>query len=312
VHLGQLRQALLRQSSLAAQLPDVRRQQFHRFLFGSQTSSVFCCRLLVYRILVTIDMQDRYGGDVGDFGKLGLLRHLCGATAQDSHPCLKPGVIWYRVADETHNADGRHTPYLNRNPRNLHRFRACDEAVYDALAAVVDRNRRSVAALERANLLPSAVYWPEVISRPRRGWFDRALKAMDGCDLVFVDPDNGIECADLRDTQARSRKFVFRSEIHSLVLQGKSVVVYHHTGRLGGTAEEQTKWQLQKLCDQFSLAEEPFGVLFRRGTTRAYLILPGPNHRDVLLERTNALVQKWGKNEWKPGKSRGHFTGPIF
>ena len=54
VHLSQFRQALLGQPSLAAQLPDVRRQQFHRFLFGSQTSSVFCCRLLVYRILVTI------------------------------------------------------------------------------------------------------------------------------------------------------------------------------------------------------------------------------------------------------------------
>ena len=30
---------------------------------------------------------------------------------------------------------------------------------------------------------------------------------------IYVGPDNGIECADLRDTQARSRKFVFRSEI---------------------------------------------------------------------------------------------------
>ena len=62
---------------------------------------------------------------------------------------------------------------------------------------------------------------------------------------IYVGPDNGIECADLRDTQARSRKFVFRSEIQSLVLQGKSVVVYHHTGRLGGTAEEQTRRHLQ-------------------------------------------------------------------
>lgn len=257
-------------------------------------------------------MQDRYAGDVGDFGKLGLLRHLCGETAQDSHPRLKPGVIWYRVTDETHNGDGRHTSYLKRNPRNDRRFRACDETVYDALAAVVGSNRRTVAALERADLLPNAVYWDAVISTPRGGWFDRALKAMAGCDVVFVDPDNGIECADLRDTQARSCKFVFRSEIQSLVLQGKSVVVYHHTGRLGGTAEEQTKRHLQKLHDEFSLPQRPFGVLFRRGTTRAYIILPGPNHRDVLLERTNALVQKWGTDEWKTGKPRGHFTGPIM
>src|ERR1700684_4163658 len=38
-------------------------------------------------------MQDRYVGDVGDFGKFGLLRALCG----ESHPLpLKLGVVWYR------------------------------------------------------------------------------------------------------------------------------------------------------------------------------------------------------------------------
>src|ERR1039457_5750770 len=118
-------------------------------------------------------MQERYAGDVGDFGKFGLLRHLCGETAQDKHPRMKAGVIWYRVGDETHNADGRHTPYLDRNPRNGHRLRACHEAVYDWLAAVVSDNRRSVAALERADLLPNAVYWDAVISTPRGGWLDR-------------------------------------------------------------------------------------------------------------------------------------------
>jgi hypothetical protein len=257
-------------------------------------------------------MQDRYAGDVGDFGKFGLLRHLCGKTAQDDHPTLTSGVIWYRVADETHNGDGRHTSYLKRNPLNDRRFRACDETVYDALAALVDGKRRSVAALEGADLLTNAVYWHEVISRPRGGWFDRALKAIAGCDVVFVDPDNGIERADLRDTQARSRKFVFRSEIQSLVLQGKSVVVYHHTGRLGGTAEEQTKRQLQSLRQQLSLRQRPFRVLFRRGTTRAFLILPNQAHRDVLLERTRALVQKWGKDERGKRSPKPHFTGPIM
>lgn len=98
VHRGQLGQTLLRVAALAAQLSDARRQELHCFLFGCQTSSVFCCRLLVYRILVTIDMQDRYAGDVGDFGKFGLLRHLCGVTAQDGQPNLRPGIIWYRGA----------------------------------------------------------------------------------------------------------------------------------------------------------------------------------------------------------------------
>jgi hypothetical protein len=258
-------------------------------------------------------MQDRYAGDVGDFGKFGLLRHLCGETAQDKDPRLKPGLIWYRVGDEHHNGDGRHISYLKRNPRNDLRFRSCDETVYDALADLVERNRRSVAALERADLLPNAVYWKEPISSPRNGWFERALKAMAGCDVVFVDPDNGIECAGLKDTQARSRKFVFRSEVQALVLQGNTAVIYHHIGRLGGTAEEQTQRHLKTLQDTLSLPQRPFGVLLRRGTTRAYLILPdtGPHHR-VLLSRAKALVRKWGKDEWKAGTPRGHFTGPIM
>jgi hypothetical protein len=120
-----------RQSSLAAQLSDVRRQQFHRFLFGSQTSSVFRCRLLVYRILVTIACRI---GTPETSGILGNWDYCVTYAARRRRICLKPGVIWYRVADETHNADGRHISYLERNPQNDRRFRACDEMADDGLA----------------------------------------------------------------------------------------------------------------------------------------------------------------------------------
>jgi hypothetical protein len=42
------------------------------------------------------------------------------------------------------------------------------------------------------------------------------------------------------------------------------------------------------------------------------LILPVQKHYPALLERTNALVQKWGKDELQKRKPRPHFTGPIF
>ena len=50
-------------------------------------------------------MQDRYAGDVGDFGKLALLRALA--------PGRRLRVCWYRCsgAGET-NDDGRHVDYL--------------------------------------------------------------------------------------------------------------------------------------------------------------------------------------------------------
>ena len=41
-------------------------------------------------------MKNSYVGDIGDFGKYGLLRHLCGVTGKgtDGDP-LRLGVVWY-------------------------------------------------------------------------------------------------------------------------------------------------------------------------------------------------------------------------
>ena len=50
-------------------------------------------------------MQDRYAGDVGDFGKLGMLRCMEASG-------LKVGINWYLVGDESHNNDGKYIGYM--------------------------------------------------------------------------------------------------------------------------------------------------------------------------------------------------------
>jgi hypothetical protein len=269
-------------------------------------------------------MQDRYAGDVGDFGKFGLLRHLCGKTAQDDHPHLTPGVIWYRVADETHNGDGRHTSYLKKTAKSVKdksveddndpRFRDCDAHLYDALKKMVFRDQnRTIEALEGAQLLPGAVYWSEKIAAPRSHWLAGALHQTASCDLVFLDPDNGV--AGLRAFAEGSPKHVFLDEIRSLIGRKPrpSLVIYHHMDKTKGTAEQKTERQLKCLSKELGLssAEQPFGVLFRPWVVRAFLILPNQDHREMLMERTNALIQKWGKDEWGKRKPKPHFTGPI-
>src|ERR1035437_6286527 len=268
-------------------------------------------------------MQDRYAGDVGDFGKFGLLRHLCGETAQDKHGRLeKPGVIWYKTdpgKKEKESPHGKFINYLQTEIKKPRLYMECDEPLFTALAHVVKKNR-TIEALEAEDLLPGAVYWSKdenvrhgkkKSTCPRADWFQSAFAATGGCDLVFLDPDNGIECADLRPTRGESRKYVFRCEVGKLIKRGQSVVVYHHTGRRGGTAKQQVQWHLKKLRDQLSLAQDPFGVLFHRGGTRDFLILPAQEHYQTLLDRTNTFVTKWGTDEWKTGKPRGHFTGPY-
>jgi hypothetical protein len=68
-------------------------------------------------------VQDRYAGDLGDFLKFGLLRWLA-PPGRSASPRL--GVVWYRTANETHNADGKHIDYLDPVHRSSAYFRELD------------------------------------------------------------------------------------------------------------------------------------------------------------------------------------------
>ena len=75
-------------------------------------------------------MQDQYTGDIGDFGKYGLLRSL---TSPETGNPLRLGVVWYLTQGENHSPDGQQTGYLHLEERRRERFTACDEELYLAL-----------------------------------------------------------------------------------------------------------------------------------------------------------------------------------
>ena len=80
-------------------------------------------------------MQNRYSGDIGDFSKLGLLRALLPSG-------LTIGINWYLVPDETHNSDGRHVKYLEKDT-----FMYCDRELWKELGQIVHTGKRNVKSL---------------------------------------------------------------------------------------------------------------------------------------------------------------------
>ena len=93
-----------------------------------------------------VRVQDRYAGDLGDFLKFGLLRRL--ATSEGAGRPLRLGVVWYRTADESHNADGKHVQYLAPSHRLAQHMRSLDPDLYDRLAGVIESGDRSIGALD--------------------------------------------------------------------------------------------------------------------------------------------------------------------
>jgi len=233
-------------------------------------------------------MQDRYAFDTGDFSKLGLLRRLAGV--HDGGPRLRLGLFWYACDLVPEGNDGRHLGYLElaRPAPSLsaeRRFRICEPEVYDGFRHALRRSpTRSIARLERSRLFPEdTVFVRDLVPRrDRAAWFERGAARIRGCELVCCDPDNG-----LAEEDRASPKHILWSEVRALHDAGSSLVVYHHLNRLS-PHPAQIRAGLGRLAG-ISRAQ-PFALRYRRGSSRAYFVLPQPEHANLLRRRAEELV----------------------
>ena len=162
-------------------------------------------------------MQNQYVGDIGDFGKYGLLRHLTGMRSDAaSGDALSLGVVWYLFPDGGNN-DGKFTDYLcNPKPRDKQVSVTVTPSYTGQLSETSCRgecNRNVVQCPSMSGILPRRTrptmsqmpLLPSLgnLSLPRNSdgkLGSRALwKPLPGSSpVVFVDPDNGIAIPDQR------------------------------------------------------------------------------------------------------------------
>ena len=242
-------------------------------------------------------VQHHFVGDVGDFGKYGLLRALTG-TRPVAEPRLSLGVVWYLPAGATGSAaDGQKLSYLNEP----NRFRSCDWRLYEALGQLFDRGVRSLGAVEASGVLgDGTVFFDGPVPQDqwsRQGWFQQAVQAVQGRDVVFLDPDKGLAppSAGLSSTE-----HAYVSELEAFVRSGQTVVVYHHLGRTATHPVQMRDWA-ERLARELRPDAEPHILWYRRGTARAYFVIPAEAHAKTIGER----LERFRRSLWF---ERRHFT----
>jgi hypothetical protein len=248
-------------------------------------------------------MQDRYSGDVGDFGKFSLLRYLF----DSSHH--KIGVVWYLFPDESHNDDGGHIDYLGHRD-----FLNRDKSLCEKLSTVVHGDR-SVSALEKAELLPAnTVYFSEPLDfhlrfpsqtqkdrqereEKRAQWFSKAVLAISNCNIAFLDPDNGLQIPSCSKTsQLKSGKFVYYSEISVLAKNMAVTVIYHHLGRKG-THGTQISTRAAELRRHIDPTRTIFALRYRPYSPRVYFIAAAKPEDTGLKEKLLSFLRgRYGKH----------------
>jgi hypothetical protein len=228
-------------------------------------------------------VKDQYFGDVNDYRKYGLLRAILVRTA------VRLGVCWMLTAPDSRN-DGRHLAYLD-NPA---KFRFFDHELFDWLRRTMRQYPdRQTARIESTDLLAGAVYFAELLADAhvhRKAWFARCRRQLDGCDLVFFDPDNGLERS-VAFGRRHSHKFLYWSEVRETFSAGASVLVYQHFPREARAA------YTERLAERLRAETGASAIFAFRTPFVLFLLAAQERHTTCFRDVVRTLPFRWPEKE---------------
>ncbi len=233
-------------------------------------------------------MQNRYTGDIGDFGKFLLLKHL--------FPAESIATIWYFYPDESHNNDGSHR-VEEGNSNIYHHCSTLDPQMAELFHHIHQHNSRHIGLFDELGVLKNGYYFSQSILGEGKGyrnqWLDNAVAFIrsNGCSVVCLDPDNGIEPSSMNKLSIlKQGKYATYAEIESFFeLEGVNhLVIYQHFHR-----QQSHEIQMREAKELFEKLYEGRAdiTIIRHNPVQArfYIIVSKPTK---ILEHKQSLEQQ--------------------
>jgi len=223
-------------------------------------------------------MKNQYFGDINDYRKYALLRTLCGSDT-------RLAVCWMLTPDVS-GPDGKRTKYLDQ-PTCWRRF---DPELFDSLRKAVPNNRR-VAWAEEIGILRSACFYSRLLSdskEQREQYFKDFLCCAHHSELVFFDPDNGLEVPSRPYGRKHSSKYLYWNELTETWNTHNSVLLYQHF-----PFKKRGEFISKVAADLRANIPVAEVVAFRTPFV-VFFLLAQPEH-DHLANRAADVERVWGK-----------------
>ena len=218
-------------------------------------------------------MQERRFGSIGDFVKIAFLRHLKEGR--------RLAVCWYLTGQGANRPlPEKHFAYLKRPGE----FRNLAPEIFDTLKSVVESSAVGlsyITALE-SGVLSGAVFHHEQVPRRaalRKSWTTSLVDSVTKANLIFLDPDNGIQGRRL------TPKHVALAEIAALRRQDRALVtVQHQSGQ---------KLEVRSIAERLkSIGCQRLEIVrFRLVSSQFYVIV---DYDSALDARISSFARKWG------------------
>ena len=224
-------------------------------------------------------MQNRYVGDTGDFSKYLLLKILCKTD-------LKLGVNWCLAKNDSIGNDGKFINYLDHEENE---FSLADQDLFEGLRSIVKTMSRNVNSVINGKILPESVtFYSELIpiGVNRFAWHEKGMEKLTGCDIIFYDPDNGLEIKSKGRLHKDSIKYVFYEEIRNTFNSGKSIIVYQHANR----QKNQILKRMDELCNCLPISNSDISIVYSgKGNGRFFLIIKQQKHKIIINKNLHDL-----------------------
>jgi len=237
---------------------------------------------------VCVGMKNQYFGDINDYKKYGLLRSI--VSAGD----MSVLVAWMLTPDDG-SSDGKFIEYLGK-PSVWEKY---DPSLYRGLVRLMGgANERNVALIEASSILNGCSFFSESVPDAKPGretWFSSLLNESINHDLVFLDPDNGLEIKSRPYGRKNSSKFLYWREVSKLWVSGKSLLMYQHFIR-----EKRDDFIQRMLKSLNDLAEHSSVEAFSTQRVVFLLALQPEHHhfRQTIIDKVNVSwrgqIKNWG------------------
>ena len=214
-------------------------------------------------------MRDQYAGDVSDLLKFAFLRVLAAGDRT-------VGVAWYYNRANDRRRDGCRREYCDEP-----KWKYLDPTVWNALKELPER---SVDALERLGIWPAQTHFygvPVPVKGSRQSWVENMKRALQGCGIVYLDPDSGVG--------KTSKRHATVAEIEAMRQPGRAVVVIKFPARTNHDTQlrefhEMLRGQTGAVC----IATLRTRVSLRYPSVRWFTIV---DVDDVLVERAKQFAR---------------------
>lgn len=125
-------------------------------------------------------------------------------------------------------SDGKFTQYLNAPEK----WRKYDPDLFDFLEdCIKGEQARNVNRLRNASILPATKFYSDILFDDvdkQSLYFNEMFTQFKTMDLIFFDPDNGIEIKSKKRGQKNSCKFLYWDQLIQAYKENHSVLIYQH------------------------------------------------------------------------------------